>query len=111
MVNYAATLDDTFAALASPLRRGILASLSKGWATVTELSAPFAVSAPAISKHLRILEKAGLIERQIRGREHYCRLVPQPVQDAAEWLGFYRNFWDNQFESLAEYLEEKEDNG
>ena len=111
MVNYTPTLDNTFAALASPVRRNILASLVAGWTTVTDLSAPFKVSPPAISKHLRILEKAGLIERQKRGRVHYCRLVPQPVQQAAEWLGFYRDFWENQFDSLADFLDQQESNG
>ena len=111
MVNYTGTLDNTFSALASPLRRSILARLADGWTSVTQLSEPFNVSAPAISKHLRILERAGLIERQKRGRVRYCRLLPEPVQDAAEWLGFYRDFWESQFESLADYLDEKDNNG
>lgn len=111
MVNYTATLDTTFSALASPVRRSMLASLADGWTSVTELSAPFNVSAPAISKHLRILEKAGLMERQKRGRVHYCRLIPAQVQEAAEWLGFYQDFWNSQFESLADYLDEKDSNG
>jgi DNA-binding transcriptional ArsR family regulator len=111
MVNYSLALDNTFSALASPVRRGMLAQLADGWASVTELSAPYDVSAPAISKHLRILEGAGLIERQKLGRVHYCRLRPQQVQDAAEWLGFYRDFWESQFKSLAEYLDEEENNG
>ncbi len=78
MVNYSVDmLDETFAALASPIRRGMLERLSRGWATVGELAEPYDVSPPAISKHLRVLEKAGLVERRVRGRVHYCRLVPQ----------------------------------
>ena len=85
MVNYSSpVLDDTFSALSSPVRRGMLERLSKGWATAGELAEPYDISAPAISKHLRVLERAGLIERQVRGREHYLRLVPEPVQQAVE---------------------------
>ena len=105
MVNYSATLDDTFTALSSPVRRGMLARLAQGWATVGELAAPFEISAPAISKHLRILERAGLIRREVRGREHYLRLVSAPMQDAAEWLAGYGVFWNAQFESLADFLD------
>lgn len=105
MVNYSPeTLDDVFAALASPIRRGMLEQLSRGWATVGELSAPYDVSAPAISRHLRLLEKAGLVERQIVGREHYCRLVPEPMEGASSWFDFYKEFWRGQFDSLADFL-------
>ena len=105
MVNYSVqNLDDVFAALSSPIRRGMLEQLSHGWATVGELSAPYDVSAPAISKHLRLLEKAGLIERQVVGRVHYCRLVADPMEDAAAWFDFYSQFWRGQFDSLAEFL-------
>lgn len=106
MVNYSnKVLDKTFDALASPIRRGILARLSQGWAAVTELAEPYDVSLPAISKHLRIMEEAGLIERHKIGRVHYCRLVPGPMQNATEWLNFYRQYWETQLESLAEFLQ------
>jgi DNA-binding transcriptional ArsR family regulator len=107
MVNYStASLDSTFAALADPTRRAILARLAQGEATVTELAAPFQVSLPAISKHLRVLEQAGLLAREKEGRMHRCRLVAQPMQHAATWLTNYQQFWAGQFDSLANYLEE-----
>ena len=105
MVNYSPeALDDVFAALSSPIRRGMLEQLSRGWATVGELSAPYDVSAPAISRHLRQLEKAGLVERQVVGRVHYCRLVPEPMEGASSWFDFYSEFWSGQFDSLADFL-------
>jgi DNA-binding transcriptional ArsR family regulator len=109
MVNYSTALDITFTALSSPVRRGMLARLAQGWATVGELAQPFRISAPAITKHLRILERAGLIQREVRGREHYLRLVSSPMQSAAEWLADYQVFWNAQFESLADFLERQED--
>jgi DNA-binding transcriptional ArsR family regulator len=108
MVNYLAReaggLDATFGALADPTRRAILARLALGEATVTELASPFNVSLPAISKHLRVLERAGLMARRKDGRIHHCRLAPGPLQNATEWLAFYRRFWDGQLDSLAAYL-------
>jgi DNA-binding transcriptional ArsR family regulator len=98
-------LDSTFGALADPTRRAILARLAQGPATVSELAAPFAVSLPAVSKHLRVLESAGLLRRRIAGRVHHCRLVPQPMKDAAAWMETYRAFWETQFDALAKYLE------
>lgn len=109
MVNYSPTLDDVFIALANPVRRGILARLAKGWATVGDLAQPFDISAPAITKHLRILERAGLVTRSKRGRQHYLHLVAEPIQEAAEWMSFYERFWNRQFESLAEFLAEEQD--
>ncbi|MDX1435463.1 MAG: metalloregulator ArsR/SmtB family transcription factor [Anaerolineales bacterium] len=110
MVNHASeTLDEVFSALASPIRRGMLERLSQGWASVGELSEPYDVSPPAISKHLRILESAGLIERQKIGRVNYCRLIVEPMENAAGWFNFYRQFWGNQFDSLAEFLAEEQD--
>lgn len=108
MVNYSAPLDDVFVALANPVRRGILTRLAQGWATVGELSEPFDISAPAISKHLRILERAGLVTRSKRGREHYLHLVADPIKEASEWMAFYEKYWTEQFESLAEFLEREE---
>jgi DNA-binding transcriptional ArsR family regulator len=110
MVNYsratgAELLDATFGALADPTRRAILARLTLGEATVTELAAPFDVSLPAVSKHLRVLESAGLLQREIDGRIHRCRLAAQPMKDAAAWIETYRTFWEAQRDALAHYLE------
>jgi DNA-binding transcriptional ArsR family regulator len=107
MVNYSSgVLDTTFGALADPTRRAILAHLARGEAMVTELAEPFDVSLPAISKHLRVLESAGLLEREIDGRVHRCRLAAEPMKDAAAWIAQYRAFWETQFDALATYLEE-----
>lgn len=107
MVNYSySSLDRTFAALADPTRRAILARLARGEASVTELAEPFNISLPAISKHLRVLEKAGLLAREREGRVHHCRLVAEPMKDAAEWIAFYQRFWEGQFDALADYLNE-----
>jgi DNA-binding transcriptional ArsR family regulator len=97
-------LDTTFAALADPTRRAILARLADGEATVTELAEPFAVSLPAISKHLKVLEGAGLI---IRGREAQyrpCRLQPRPLGEAAGWLENYRLLWEGSLDRLDDHL-------
>jgi DNA-binding transcriptional ArsR family regulator len=99
------SLDIVFSALSDPTRRAILERLARSQASVTELAAPFEMSLPAISKHLRILEHAGLIARQREGRIHHMRLAATAMKDAAEWLGHYRQFWDDQFDSLAAYLD------
>lgn len=110
MVNYPAPqLDATFSALADPTRRAILARLALGETSVTELARPFPISLPAISKHLRILEGAGLMARERRGRTHRCRLVAAPLHAAADWLLFYRRFWEGSFDSLSEYLASGDD--
>jgi DNA-binding transcriptional ArsR family regulator len=99
-------LDRTFAALADPTRRAILARLASGQATVTELAAPFDISMPAVSKHLKVLERAGLI---VRGRERQwrpARLEATPLRDVAEWTERYRRYWEESYERLDEYLEE-----
>ena len=99
-------LDHTFAALADPTRRAILARLATGEATVTELARPFEISLPAISRHLKVLERAGLISR---GREAQWRprtLEAEPLKDAADWLDQYRRFWDESLDRLEEYLGE-----
>jgi len=107
MVKYP-ELDTVFAALADPTRRAILERLAEGEASVTELAEPFAdeMSLPAISKHLRVLETAGLIQREKQGRVHRLQLRPAPLKDAAHWLAYYRQFWDEQFDSLADYLDQ-----
>jgi DNA-binding transcriptional ArsR family regulator len=105
MVNYKTDrLDRTFGALADPTRRAILARLADGEASVTELAEPFRVSLPAVSKHLRILEDAGLLTRTIDGRVHRCRVNAAPMQAAAEWIERYRAFWDSRLDALADYL-------
>jgi DNA-binding transcriptional ArsR family regulator len=99
-------LSATFAALSDPTRRAILARLASGETSVTELAQPFAMSLPAISKHLKVLERAGLI---VRGREAQwrpCRLEAGPLKDAADWLEHYRRFWEESFARLEDYLEE-----
>jgi DNA-binding transcriptional ArsR family regulator len=106
-------LDMVFSALSDPTRRAILERLAHSQASVTELAAPFAMSLPAISKHLRILEHAGLIAREKEGRIHHMRLAAAAMKDAAEWLGHYRQFWEDQFDNLTVFLdnpsEEKQD--
>lgn len=99
-------LNGTFAALADPTRRAILARLSTGEATVTELAAPFAISLPAISKHLKVLERAGLIVRSRDAQRRPCRLQPAPLEGAADWLEGYRELWEQSFDRLDEYLHE-----
>jgi DNA-binding transcriptional ArsR family regulator len=97
-------LSTTFAALASPTRRAILARLADGPATVKELSAPFAISGPAVSRHLRVLEAAGLIERGREAQWRPARLEAAPLREVSEWANGFRRFWDESFEQLDEYL-------
>ena len=99
-------LDATFAALADPTRRAILARLASGEASVTELAQPFAMSQPAISKHLRVLERAGLISRGRDAQRRPCRLEARPLADASEWLEGYRRFWEGRFQRLDTLLDE-----
>jgi DNA-binding transcriptional ArsR family regulator len=107
IVMQAATpLDATFAALADPTRRAILARLAKGEATVLELAQPFAISQPAISKHLKVLERAGLISRGRDAQRRPCRLEPAPLAGADSWLENYRRFWEESFERLDVLLDE-----
>src|SRR5215471_13598493 len=99
-------LSTTFAALADPTRRAILARLASGQTSVMELAAPFAMSLPAISKHLKVLERAGLIARGRGGQLRPCRLGAGSLKDAADWLEEYRRFWEQSFDRLDEYLRE-----
>ena len=101
-------LDAVFAALSDPTRRAILARLVRGECSVTTLGRPFAVSAPAISKHLRVLESSGLITRHKSGRVHYCRLRADSLREAGDWIEQQRAFWEHQFDSLASYLDKEE---
>lgn len=98
-------LSTTFAALADPTRRAILARLTAGEATVKELSAPFAMSGPAVSKHLRVLERAGLITRGRQAQWRPRRLEAAPLKEIAEWAENYRRFWDASYDRLDDYLE------
>jgi DNA-binding transcriptional ArsR family regulator len=99
-------LSSTFAALADPTRRAILARLAAGEATVTELAAPFAMSLPAVSKHLKVLERAGLIARGRDAQWRPCRLDATPLRDAAAWMEPYRRFWAESYDRLDDYLQE-----
>lgn len=105
MVNNQQALDSTFAALSDATRRGILAQLASGEASVTELAKPYDMSLPAVSKHLRVLESAGLVARSKDGRVHRCRLEAAPMKSAADWIAHYRQFWEAQLDSLQRYLE------
>jgi DNA-binding transcriptional ArsR family regulator len=108
MVKYASTtLNRTFAALADPTRRRILAHLARGDRRVTDLARPHAMSLPAVSKHLRVLEKAGLLQRRRYGRVHEMQLDAKPLKQAARWVEEYRKFWQGSLDRLAEYLEQQ----
>jgi len=107
MVNHSPeALDAVFSALSDRTRRGIVTRLADGEASVSELAEPFAVSLPAVTKHLRVLEHAGLIEHRKQGRVRRCRLVASPLRDADEWLRRYRGFWETRLGSLSAHLEE-----
>jgi DNA-binding transcriptional ArsR family regulator len=98
------SLSSTFAALADPTRRAILARLAEGQATVTELATPFDKSLPAISKHLKVLRRAGLVEQGRDAQWRPCRLRPEPLQGAADWLERYRHTWEERYDRLDDYL-------
>jgi DNA-binding transcriptional ArsR family regulator len=99
------SLDAAFAALADPTRRAMVERLARRGATVSELAEPFDISPPAISRHLRVLERAGLIERRIEGRVHRIAIIPGPLQSVERWLGEHRSFWEQRLDALARYLE------
>jgi DNA-binding transcriptional ArsR family regulator len=101
-----ARLDATFSALADPTRRAILARLAKGDASVMDLAAPFAMSQPAISKHLKVLERAGLISRGRDAQRRPCRLEATPLRDVNQWIERYREFWEASFDALDDVLED-----
>ena len=102
-------LNTTFLALAAPTRRAILARLAIGEATVGELAKPFDISLPAISRHLKVLEEAKLITREPRAQQRICRLVPEALQPAWDWMSQYRQFWQESFGALDKYFEETPD--
>ena len=99
-------LSVTFGALADPTRRAILARLAKGPATVTELARPFEMTLPAVSKHLKVLERAGLIERGREAQWRPCQLRARPLEEAADWVERYRSLWEERFDRLDEYLKQ-----
>ncbi len=101
----------TFAALADPTRRAILARLASGAASVKELAEPFDMSGPAVSKHLRVLERAGLVARSRQAQYRPRRLEPSPIKEVAEWAENYRRFWDASFKRLDQYLERMKEKG
>jgi DNA-binding transcriptional ArsR family regulator len=99
-------LSTTFSALADPTRRAILARLASGEATVTELAEPFEMTLPAVSKHLKVLQRAGLIARGREAQWRPCRLEAAPLQDAADWIEHYRHFWEESLDRLDDYLKD-----
>jgi DNA-binding transcriptional ArsR family regulator len=99
-------LSATFAALADPTRRAILAQLVDGESSVTELAEPFDMTLPAVSKHLKVLERAHLIERSRHAQYRPCRIAPAPLKDVADWVGEYRQLWENRMDRLDDYLRE-----
>ena len=102
-------LSATFSALADPTRRALLARLAQGQASVMELAAPFAMSLPAISRHLKVLEKAGLISKERNAQWRPCRLEGAPLKGAIDWIGQYRQFWEERFDRLDTYLQNLQD--
>lgn len=103
-------LSATFAALADPTRRAILTTLANGEASVTRLAEPFEMTLPAVSKHLKVLERAGLIERSSRAQWRPCRLSPEPLKDVSDWVERYRDFWEPRLDRLDEYLGDLQSN-
>lgn len=99
-------LDTTFAALADPTRRAILARLATGEASVKELAEPFAMTLPAVTKHLKVLQRAGLITQGRRAQWRPCKLDAKPLREVADWVGQYRRFWEESFDRLDDYLKE-----
>ena len=101
-------LDQVFFALSDGTRRAILSRLVEGSTTIGELAAPFEISKPAVTKHMKILERAGLIERKVFGRRHQCTLSASGLKSAEEWLSFHRKFWESRFDALEQLLKEQE---
>jgi DNA-binding transcriptional ArsR family regulator len=106
MVNYSAQLDSTFFAISDPTRRAIMSRLAQGEASIMNLASPYSMSLPAISKHIRVLERAGLLTRTKRGRVNYCHLNADPLREAGNWLVFYQRFWDTKLDALEDFLKE-----
>jgi DNA-binding transcriptional ArsR family regulator len=100
-------LDRVFSALGDPTRRAILRVLAEGPATINQIAKPFPVSLNTISKHVMVLERVGLVRREIRGREHHCSIDPRPLREADLWLEYYRQFWGQRLDALEAYVERK----
>lgn len=110
MVEYGrhdARLDRTFAALSDGTRRAILSRLCSGALTVSEIAEPFDISLAAVSKHVRVLERAGLVRREVQGREHRCSLAAAPLKEASQWTEQYRSFWEGRLDALAQLLDRR----
>jgi len=105
MVNNSPGLDAVFAALSDPTRRRIVERLARGQLTVGEIASEFSISQPAISKHIKVLERSGLLEREVDGRVHHCRLEPKAMQPASTWIDEQRRYWNAAFERLDAYFE------
>jgi DNA-binding transcriptional ArsR family regulator len=104
MVKYSTTLDSTFGALADPTRRAILASLMLGETSLSDLAEPHRMSLPAVMKHVRVLQNAGLVSQKKIGRTRFCQLAPTPLKQAEDWIAQYRRFWEGAFDSLERFL-------
>jgi DNA-binding transcriptional ArsR family regulator len=102
-------LNDTYQALADPTRRAILARLVQGEVRVSDLAEPFEMSLNAVSKHIRLLERAGLVQREVRGREHYLTVDPTPLREAADWLNTYQQFWRQRLDRLEAFLRQQKE--
>ena len=102
-------LDQVFAALSDSTRRKLVHALAEGEKTVGELAEPFAMSLVAVSKHLKVLEAAGLVRRRVDGRKHYCTLAPEMLTGALDWIAIYRNFWDQRLNALAGLIEQNDE--
>ena len=107
MVKYSDSLDRTFGALADPTRRAILATLMLGQASISELARPHRMSLPAVLKHVRVLEQAGLVSQSKNGRTRFCQLAAEPLKQAEDWISRYRVFWEGTFDSLERFLAEQ----
>ncbi len=105
MVNKATRLNLVFAALADPTRRGMVDRLARGEATVGELGEPYGITKGAVTKHVKVLERAGLLKRDVQGRVHRCEIDPRPLDEAQKWVDQIREFWEARFDDLADYLE------
>ena len=107
MVKYSGALDTTFGALADPTRRAILSTLMLGQASISELAKPHRMSLPAVLKHVRVLERAGLVSQSKNGRTRFCQLAAEPLKQAEDWISRYRVFWEGTFDSLERFLAEQ----
>lgn len=108
MVKYYERLDSTFRALADPTRRAILATLMLGESSITKLAEPYRMSLPAVMKHLRVLEQAGLVAQKKIGRTRHCRLAAEPLKEAEQWISQYRRFWEGTLDALERFLSQPE---